>query len=131
MLNRCQRRYDDAQAAERRVLYLQRISLLRDLLRDLQNATAAQCLHSSRLVMSMSDTSEDEANPLHGANEVERNAAIKHAAETFEGDDFDTDTASQRLRRYFASELEEVSDPAEWNALHFPGSPFSESSEQT
>jgi hypothetical protein len=100
-------------------------------LRDLQNATAAQRLQFSRLVMSMSDISADEASPLHGANEVERNAAIRHAAETFEGDDFDTETASQRLRRYCASELEEVSDPEEWNALHFPGSPFSESSEQT
>ena len=47
MLNRCKRRYDDAQAAERRFLYLQRISLLRDLLRDLQNATAAQRLQSA------------------------------------------------------------------------------------
>ena len=50
--------------------------LLRDLLRDLQNATAAQRLQFSRLVMSMSDISADEASPLHGANEVERNAAI-------------------------------------------------------
>ena len=78
--------------------------------------------------MSMSDISEDEASPLHGANEVERNVAIRHAAETLEGVDLH---ASQRLQRYFASELEEVSDPEEWNALHFPGSPFSESSEQT
>ena len=130
MLNRCQRRYDDAQTAERRVLYLQGISLLRDPLK-IYSATAAQRLQFSRLVMSMSDISEDESSPLHGANEVERNAAIRHAAETLEGVDLDTETASQRLRRYFASELEEVSDPEEWNALHFPGSPLSESSEQT
>ena len=131
MLNRCQRRHDDAQTAERRVLYLQRIALLRDLLRDLQNATTAQRLQASHLVMTMTDISEDEASPLHGANETERNAAIRHSADALESEDSDTETASQRLRRYFASEMEEISDPEEWNALHFPGSPMSERAEDT
>ena len=131
MLNRCQRRHNDAQTAERRVLYLQRIALLRDLLRDLQNATTAQRLQASHLVMTMTDISEDEASPLHGANETERNAAIRHSADALESEDSDTETASQRLRRYCASEMEEISDPEEWNALHFPGSPMSERAEDT
>ena len=131
MLNRCQRRHDDAQTAERRVLYLQRIALLRDLLRDLQNATTAQRLQASHLVMNMTDISEDETSLLHGANETERNAAIRHSADALESEDSDTETASQRLRRYFASELEKISDPEDWNALHFRGSPMSESAEHT
>ena len=131
MLNKCQRRHDDAQAGERRVLYLQRIALLRDLLRDLQNATTAQQLQASDLAMTMTDISEDEASPLHVANETERNAAIRYSAAALESEDSDAETASQRLRRYFASELGEISDPEEWNALHFPGSPMSESAEHT
>ena len=59
-------------------------------------------------------------------NETERNAAIRHSADALESEDSDTETASQRLRRYFA-----ISDPEEWNALHFRGSPMSERAEHT
>ena len=100
MLNRCQRRHDDAQTAERRVLYLHRVALLCDLLRDLQNVTTAQRLRASHLVMNMTDISEDEASPLHGANETECNAAIRHSADALENEDSDTEAASQRLRHF-------------------------------
>eukprot|EP00435_Cladocopium_sp_Y103_P048243 s97_g14.t1 len=159
MFERCQRRYEAAQSVERRVLYSERLTVLRGIMQTLRNSLGPERLRASQLVMDMNDISEDETSPLHRATLEERDAAIRESGEAHawvaqnfiegtgsdrdhaeeeeeEGSDADesmeSETASQRLRRYLRSEMCEVSDPDEWCVLHYGAhTPESSSDDET
>ena len=60
---------------------LQRMSLLRVLMRGLKDSHAAQRLQAAQAMLRISDISEDEESPLHNAAMEERDAAIREAGE--------------------------------------------------
>ena len=51
---------------------------------DLKDSNAAQRLQAAQTMLSISDISEDEENPLHNATLEERDAAIREAGEAHE-----------------------------------------------
>eukprot|EP00435_Cladocopium_sp_Y103_P069525 s313_g33.t1 len=53
MFERCQRRYEAAQSAERRVLYSERLTVLRGIMQTLRNSVGPERLRASQLVMDM------------------------------------------------------------------------------
>ena len=81
MYDRCQQRHDDAQTAEPRVLHLQRLALLRELMRDLKDSNPEQRLRAGQMLLNISDISEDEESELHNASAVERDVAIREAGD--------------------------------------------------
>eukprot|EP00435_Cladocopium_sp_Y103_P062033 s799_g23.t1 len=65
--------------AEQRLLYLQRLSLLQEPMRDLKNADGNQRLRASQVILNLCGISENEENPLHGATVAEHDVATREA----------------------------------------------------
>eukprot|EP00435_Cladocopium_sp_Y103_P075368 s332_g56.t2 len=81
MYDRCQRRHDDATTIERRNLYSERLALLRDLMRSVKGADDSTRFRANQMLLTISDISEDEDSPLHGASLRERHEAIREAGD--------------------------------------------------
>ena len=50
-------------------------------MRDLNGSTPEQRLHAGRMLLNISDISEDEQSPLHNASAAERDAAIREVGD--------------------------------------------------
>ena len=106
MYDRCKRRHDDAQTGERRSLYLQRLSILRELMRDLNGSTPEQRLQAGHMLLSISDISEDEESPLHGATPAQRDEVIRQAGEAHQW----VQQFQQNLQRADSAHVNAVAD---------------------
>eukprot|EP00435_Cladocopium_sp_Y103_P013694 s705_g3.t1 len=87
-------------------------------------------------MLALSDLSDDETSPTHGASEDSVRTSIAQAYQAYQigmnmfghlrrpaqgSDDENAESTEERCNRYVQSDIYSVSDPAEWMAIHHGG----------